>query len=169
MRADSERHPVGFTLIELIVVISIIALLVGILLPALGKSRAVARRLQCMTKMISIGHAITMYATEHDEHFPPSVHSFSVADPVAAWDVQIAPYLGYTALAADPLSVNIFTSPELVRLRSTLYRCPEDERDEPVPTFAPPDSYLSYGKSVYYELRPDSPDPQEAVVLGGNT
>jgi len=168
MRFNKPRHA-GFTLIELIVVVSIIALLVGILLPALGKSRSVARRVQCMAKMVSVGNAMVMYTSEHDEYFPPSVHSFSIADPVAAWDVQLAPYLGYTALAADPLSVNIFTSPELVQLRSTLYRCPEDERDQPVPSFAPPDSYLSYGKSVYFELRPDSPDPQEAVVLGGNT
>ncbi len=167
MRSEVQRNT-GFTLIELIVVIAIIALLVGILMPALGKSRAVARRMLCMTKMVNVGYAMLLYTTDNDEYFPPSVHSFSIADPVAAWDVQLASYLGYTQFAADPLSVNIFTSPQLVQLRSTLYRCPEDERDQPEPAFAPPDSYLSYGKSVYFELRPDAPDPQEAVVLDGH-
>ncbi len=169
MRIDIPRQSAGFTLIELVVVIAIIALLMGILLPALGASKAIARRMQCMTQMVSIGQAMTMYTGENDEYFPPSVHSFSIADPVAAWDVQLAPYLGYTSFSGDPLSFNIFTSDALVQLRSTLYRCPEDQRDQPEPAFAPPDSYLSYGKSVYFELRPDSPDPQEAVVLAGNT
>ena len=159
----------AFTLIELIVVISIIALLVGLLLPALGMARSSARRLQCMTLMVNIGQAMTMYTGDNDEWYPPSTHSFSVATPVAAWDVQLAPYLGFTELAGDPLSVNIFTSPELVRLRAAYYRCPEDRREQPVPAFAPDDSYLSYGKSVYFELSPDASDPQEATVLDGRT
>lgn len=167
MQAERPPQPVGFTLIELIVVIAIIALLIGILMPALGKARATARRIQCMTKMVSVGYAMTMYTSEHDEYFPPSVHSFSVADPVAAWDVQLAPYMGFTALAAEPLSVNIFNSPQLIQLRSNFYRCPEDERDKPEPAYAPLNSYLSFGKSVYFELRPDAPDPQEATVLNG--
>ena len=169
MQAERPQIKNGFTLIELIVLIAIIALLVGLLMPALGKARTTARRIQCMTKMVSIGYAMTMYTAEHDEYFPPSVHSFSIADPVAAWDVQLAPYMGFTQLAENPLSVNIYSSPQLVQLRSTFYRCPEDERDTPEPAFAPLDSHLSYGKSVYFELRPDASDPQEADVLNGQT
>lgn len=169
MQIVSRKPPAGFTLIELLVAISIIALLIGLLLPALGKSRQIARRMQCMTQMLGVGQAMAMYTTNNDEHYPPSVHSFSVADPVAAWDVQLGPYLGYSSFASDPLSINIFTSPELIRLRSTLYRCPEDERDTPVPAYAPPNSHISYGKNVYFELRPDAADPKEAVVLNGNT
>lgn len=169
MHVDRTQRLTGFTLIELLVTISIIALLIGILLPALGKSRAIARRMQCLTRMLSVGQAMSMYTSEHDEHYPPSVHSFSVAHPVAAWDVQLGPYLGYTQFAADPLSINIITSPDLVRLRSTLYRCPADERDKPEPAYAPPNSHISFGKNVYFELRPGAPDPQEAVVLDGHT
>jgi prepilin-type N-terminal cleavage/methylation domain-containing protein/prepilin-type processing-associated H-X9-DG protein len=169
MRNDPPRQSAGFTLIELLVAIAIIALLIGLLLPALGKSRQIARRMQCMTQMLTVGQAMSMYTHDHDERYPPSVHSFSVAHPVAAWDVQLGQYLGYTSFAKDPLSINIFISPDLIRLRSTLYRCPEDERDVQEPAYAPPNSHISYGKNVYFELRPDAPDPKEAVVLDGNT
>ncbi|MEZ6193398.1 MAG: hypothetical protein R3C45_19175 [Phycisphaerales bacterium] len=70
---------------------------------------------------------------------------------------QLAPYLGYPAFASDPLSYNIFTSPELVRVRSTIYRCPEDEREQPVPVYAPPDSFLSYGKASTSSCAPMRP------------
>jgi len=170
-RVNSGR---GFTLIELLVVISIIALLIGILLPALGASRKIARRMQCMTRMLSITQAMAMYTANNDEYYPPSKHSFSTENPIAWWDVQLGPYLGYDSFASDPLSVNLYTDrtdllQQLLQLRSTLYRCPEDERDTPEPAYAPPNSHISYGKNVYFELRPDASDPGERAVLDGST
>ncbi len=58
------RHKRGFTLIELLVVIAIIALLVGILLPALGQARAMARRVRCATNLSGIGSALSLYESD---------------------------------------------------------------------------------------------------------
>ena len=159
----------AFTLIELLVTIAIIALLVGILLPALGASRKVARRMQCMTKMQSIGRAMAMYTSEHDELYPPSQHTFLTKDPIAWWDVQLGPYLGFPSFANDPLSV--YSKPDQIhQIRSTRYRCPEDEREASAgPVFYPPNSYNSYGKNVYFELSPTASDPGEATMLDGKT
>ncbi|MHC4636172.1 MAG: type II secretion system protein [Planctomycetota bacterium] len=60
----------GFTLVELLVVISIIALLMAVLMPALSKVRQMAQRTHCGSNLIGIGKTIEVYSSNHDEAFP---------------------------------------------------------------------------------------------------
>ncbi|OHB45272.1 MAG: hypothetical protein A2178_01185 [Planctomycetes bacterium GWC2_49_10] len=72
MKKINRRIP-GFTLVELLVVISIIALLMGILAGSLGKARQIARRTVCKANLHSVAQAFRMYLDDNRLVMPPAV------------------------------------------------------------------------------------------------
>jgi prepilin-type N-terminal cleavage/methylation domain-containing protein len=83
----------GFTLIELLVVIGIIAVLIGLLVPAVQKVRETAMRIACANNLKQIGIAIHHYHEEY-EAMPPARLDY---DGGADWPVLLWPYLEQTA------------------------------------------------------------------------
>lgn len=80
---NRQLHPArAFTLVELLVVISIIALLISILLPALSKARETAEQLTCLNQLRQIGLAGLMYANDNGGAFPSNS---SPPGPVSSW------------------------------------------------------------------------------------
>jgi prepilin-type N-terminal cleavage/methylation domain-containing protein/prepilin-type processing-associated H-X9-DG protein len=94
----------AFTLVELLVVISIIGVLMALLLPAIQAARESARRTQCINKLKQIGLALQNY---HDakKHFPSGAHINN--DPVnskpagISWNVMVLPYLELGSLYGE--------------------------------------------------------------------
>src|SRR5438045_3359063 len=70
MKETSMRKRNAFTLIELLVVIAIIAILAGLLLPALARAKAKAKRIQCVNQLHQQGIGFRMWANDHGDKFP---------------------------------------------------------------------------------------------------
>jgi prepilin-type processing-associated H-X9-DG protein/prepilin-type N-terminal cleavage/methylation domain-containing protein len=126
-----SRALCAFTLIELLVVIAIIALLAGMLLPAISRGKESARATQCLSQMRQIGMAVRLYAEDQGDEFPRSQHS-AFAHGQLPWERSLAPLLGSTTI--------LWTN-----LLEGLYHCPSDRRTMP----------WSYGQNVYFELGPE--------------
>ncbi len=87
-----RRRTKGFTLVELLVVITIIGILVSLLLPAVQAAREAARRMQCSNNLKQIALAIHNYADSHKVLPPSWLFDFPPLN-VQTWGVGILPYL----------------------------------------------------------------------------
>jgi type II secretory pathway pseudopilin PulG len=88
---------VAFTLVELLVVIGIIAVLVSLLLPALGKARESAQTLACLSNLRQIGLGFALYAQNNDECLPPGDWNTTWGDTTndqVTWYSLVNPYVG---------------------------------------------------------------------------
>ena len=87
-----SRRPAAFTLVELLVVVSIIAVLIGLLLPAVQASRAAARRTQCASNLRQVGLAMGQFCDAHRGQFPDTSHNQS-GDVEQSWIYTVAPFM----------------------------------------------------------------------------
>jgi prepilin-type N-terminal cleavage/methylation domain-containing protein/prepilin-type processing-associated H-X9-DG protein len=104
----------GFTLVELLVVIGIIAVLIAILLPALNRAKAAAQAVACSAQLRDLGNAMVLY-THSNRGFLPAARSSSEGFIQGSWMFKLQPYLN-----RRPVGVGTFNNETIF---GGIFRC----------------------------------------------
>ena len=123
---QQKPPPAAFTLVELLVVITIIGILIALLLPAVQAAREAARRMQCSNNLKQMGLAAHNF---HDSR--RAIVPFGLAGVgYMAWGPLLMPYLELTNLyeLADPEKSFYTMPPAVVQTQVSLYYCPSRAR-----------------------------------------
>lgn len=115
----------AFTLLELLVVVAIIGVLAVLLLPALGRSKALAHQSQCLANTRQLALALEMYGADNTQQLPPNLDGLIGRERVASW------VYGNMADPGDRTNRTSLTDPARSLLAryvpdARIYKCPAD-------------------------------------------
>ena len=113
-KAAVKRRSHAFTLIELLIVITIIAILAALLFPVFAKARDKARAINCVGNQRQLALALTMYAGDHDETLPKAFFGAPMEPGLYRWMEVLVPYTKNAQLLTCPTAEEVVYVPNTV-------------------------------------------------------
>jgi prepilin-type N-terminal cleavage/methylation domain-containing protein/prepilin-type processing-associated H-X9-DG protein len=107
----------GFSLVELLTVVSIISILAALLFPVFSSAKNSAKKVQCMSNMKQLGIGMRLYADDNDGGMPESMHT-TFGNRQRAWVNQLSPYVKVNEIRICPADPK---GKERVRVGGTSY------------------------------------------------
>jgi prepilin-type N-terminal cleavage/methylation domain-containing protein len=155
-----KTHKPGFTLVELLVVIGIIALIISMLLPALGKARQQSNQVVCESNLRQIGVAMLIYADEHDGFLFPDKMGWD-AQHVYPWpptDLSTGAGLPNTPTGTWPTLIFSQWNPPVML-------CPSDQQPVGQHSYLI-NEHMAYWNVKYSSNLPAGTSPSNVVLMG---
>src|SRR5580692_951340 len=128
LQAPHLPHRRAFTLVELLVVIGIIAVLVGMLLPALNRAREQANTTQCLSNLRQIGTAIQNYASDNQAYLVPGRYDalgYPASTTIAESENWATILVNGHYLPTPPQAPSINTAWADTSFGDSVFRCPD--------------------------------------------